>query len=89
MGLWRLVRTWWRVRQRQLDCELLWPDLLGGSEGDVRWAQNAMLMHAMTDPAWREELTEVEIYQAIAALTEVESAGNRSPWKYSAPSKAP
>ena len=89
MSLWRLLRMAWRLRQRKLDCELLWPALVAGAEGDIRWAQNGMLTHAMTDPAWRDELDEVEIYRVIAALTEAESAGNRSPWKCSAPSKAP
>ena len=62
------------MRQRKLDCEILWPDLLGGSEGDLRWAQNAMLLHAMTDAAWRDELTEMEIYRVIAGLTANEMA---------------
>ena len=86
MGLWAIVRTWWRLRQRQLDCELLWPALVDGAEGDVRWAQNAMLTHAMTDPAWRDEMDEVEIHRVIARLTENEFADNRSPWKGRAPS---
>ena len=43
----------------------------------------------MIDQAWRDELVEVEIYQVIAALTEAGSAGNKSPWKCSAPSTAP
>ena len=89
MGLWRLIRTWWRLRQRRLDGELLWPSLVAGAEGDVRWAQNAMLSHCLTDPAWRDELTEVEIYRAIVRLTEREYADSKSPWKCSAPSKAP
>jgi hypothetical protein len=89
MGLWRSFRSWYRMRQRKLDCEILWPSLVMEAEGDIRWAQNAMLEHAMTDPAWRDELTELEIYSIIAALTANESAGNRSPSKYSAPSTAP
>ena len=63
-----------RTRQRKLDCEILWRDLVGGAEGDIRWAQNAMLLHAMSDAAWRDELTEIEIYRAIAGLTEHEMA---------------
>jgi hypothetical protein len=89
MGLWRLIRTLWRANQRRLDCELLWPVLVEGASGDVRWAQNSMLLHCMTDAAWRDEMDEVSIYRVIAALTALESAGNRSPWKCSAPSKAP
>ena len=89
MGLVRLVKMWWRMRQRKLDCEILWPALVAGAEGDIRWAQNGMLTHAMTDAAWRDELTEIEIYSVIARLTEAEYAGSRSPWKCSAPSKAP
>ena len=87
MGLWAIVRGWWRMRQRQVDCEILWPTLVDGSEGDIRWAQNAMLLHAMTDAAWRDELDEVEIYRVIARLTERESAGNKSPWTGPVPSK--
>ena len=87
MGLWRLIRAWRRLRQRKIDCEILWPSLIAAADGDIRWAQNGMLMHAMTDPAWRDELSEIEIYRTIAALTEAESAGNRSPWKCSAPSR--
>ena len=87
MSLWRLFRTWYRMRQRQQDCALLWRELVDGSEGDVRWAQNAMLEHALTDAAWRDELTEVEIYGVIARLTERECAGSTSPWTCSAPSK--
>jgi len=86
MGLWRLVRMWWRLRQRKIDCEILWPSLVDGAEGDIRWAQNAMLTHCMSDRAWRDEMDEVEIYRVIARLTENESAGNRSPWKGPAPS---
>ena len=89
MGLWRLIRTVWRANQRRLDCELLWPVLVEGSSGDVRWAQNSMLLHCMTDVAWRDEMDEVSIYRVIATLTANESAGNRSPSKCSAPSKAP
>jgi hypothetical protein len=86
MAVWAALRGWWRARQRRLDCELLWPSLVAGAEGNIRWAQNAMLQHAMTDPAWRDELTELEIYRVIAALTASEYAGNRSPWKGPAPS---
>ena len=89
MAVWRFLRGLWRMRQRKIDCEILWPALIAAAEGDVRWAQNGMLSHAMSDPAWRNELTEVEIYQIIATLTEAESAGNRSPWRCSAPSKVP
>jgi hypothetical protein len=69
MAVWAFLRGWWRMRQRQIDCETLWPVLVDGSSGEIRWAQNAMLLHAMSDPAWRDELTEVQIYQVIAALT--------------------
>ena len=86
MSLWRM---WWRTRQRKRDCELVWRELVDRAEGDIRWAQNGMLEYAMGETAWRDELTELEIYRVIAALTEAESAGNRSPWKCSAPSKAP
>ena len=89
MGLWRLIRTWWRARQRRLDCEILWPELVAGAEGDIRWAQNGMLTHAMSDRAWCDEMTELEIYRVIIRLTEAESADSKSPWKCSAPSKAP
>ena len=87
MGLWRLTRMLWRANQRRLDCEVLWPLLVEGASGDVRWAQNSMLLHCMTDVAWRDELDEVSIYRVIATLTANESAGSRSPWKYSAPSR--
>jgi hypothetical protein len=73
MAVWRLLRAWWRARTRRLDCELLWPSLVAAANGDVRWAQNGMLNHAMTDPAWCEEMNEVEIYQVIARLTEAET----------------
>jgi hypothetical protein len=86
MAVWRFFRSLWRLRQRKLDCELLWPSLVAAADGDIRWAQNGMLMHAMSDAAWRDELTELEIYRVIARLTECESAGNRSPWKGPAPS---
>jgi hypothetical protein len=86
MAVWRFFRSLWRLRQRKLDCELLWPSLVAGAQGDIRWAQNGMLTHAMSDAAWRDELTELEIYRVIARLTEHESAGNRSPWKGPAPS---
>jgi hypothetical protein len=86
MAVWLALRAWWRARQRKLDCEILWPSLVAGAEGDVRWAQNAMLQHAMTDAAWREEMDELEIYRAIAQLTERESVDNKSPWKAQAPS---
>ena len=89
MGLWRLIRAWWRLRQRKLDCEILWPSLVAAAHGDVRWAQNGMFMHAMTDVCWRDEMDEVEIYRVIAALTEAGFAGNKSPWKFPTPSKAP
>ena len=89
MGVWRLIRTLWRANQRRLDCELLWPVLVEGASGDIRWAQNGMLLHCMSDRAWRDELDEVSIYRIIATLTALESAGNRSPWRCSAPSKAP
>jgi hypothetical protein len=89
MGVWRLVRSLWRLWQRKIDCETLWPELVAGAEGDIRWAQNGMLNHAMTDAAWRDEMDEVEIYRVIARLTENEFAGNRSPWKGRAPSTAP
>ena len=88
MGLVRLIRMWWRRRQRTIDCEILWPSLVAAAEGDVRWAQNGMLLHCMSDAAWRDELSEVEIYQAIAKLTEAGFADSKSPWRYSAPSKA-
>ena len=88
MGLWRLLRMAWRLRRRKLDCELLWPALVAAADGDIRWAQNGMLTHAMTDAAWRDELTEVEIYQAIARLTEAEYADSKSPWKGRSPSTA-
>ena len=86
MGLWRLARMLWRANQRRLDCEHLWPVLVEGSSGDVRWAQNSMLLHCMTDVAWRDELDEVSIYRVIAMLTAGESAGSKSPSKCSAPS---
>jgi hypothetical protein len=69
MAVWALVRGWWRMRQRRIDCATLWPVLVAGASGEIRWAQNAMLLHCMSDPAWRDELTEAQIYQAIAALT--------------------
>ena len=59
MGLWRLARTLWRAHQRRLDCKLLWPVLVEGASGDIRWAQNSMLLHCMTDAAWRDEMDEV------------------------------
>jgi hypothetical protein len=89
MGLWRLIRMWWRARQRQLDREMPWPDLLNGSEGDARWARNAMLMHRMTDPAWRDEMDEVEIHRAVARLAGRGSADSGSPWTGPAPSTGP
>ena len=89
MGFMRRARGWWRARQRQLDCEILWPSLVEAAEGDLRSAQNGMLLHCLNEPAWRDEMSEVEIYRVIIRLTENESAGNRSPWKCSAPSKAP
>ena len=88
MGLWRLIRTLWRANQRRLDCELLWPVLVEGASGDVTWAQNGMLLHCMTDVAWKGELDDVSIYRIVATLTALESAGNRSPWKARDPSKA-
>jgi len=86
MAVWAWLRGLWRARQRKLDCEILWRSLVDGAEGDIRWAQNAMLLHAMSDAAWRDELTRLEIYRAIARLTEAEYAGNRSPSRCSAPS---
>jgi 3-methyladenine DNA glycosylase AlkD len=77
----------WRRRQRKHDCQILWPTLVAGAEGDVRWAQNAMLMHAMSDAAWREEMDEVEIYRVIAALTASEFADSKSPSTGPAPSR--
>jgi hypothetical protein len=67
----------------------MWPSLVAAAEGDIRWAQNGMLMHAMTDPAWRDELSEIEIYRVIARLTEHEFAGSKSPWTGRAPSTGP
>jgi hypothetical protein len=89
MGLWALIQRWRRLRMRKIDCTILWRSLVDGAEGDVRWAQNAMLLHCMTDAAWRDDLTEVEIYRAIARLTAAESAGSKSPWTGPAPSMAP
>lgn len=88
MAVWAFLRSAWRLRQRRLDCTILWPSLVAAAAGDVRWAQNLMLLHVMTDPAWRNELTEVEIYQAIARLTEAGFADSKSPSKSRAPSKA-
>lgn len=89
MGLWRLIRTLWRANQRRLDCEHLWPVLVEGASGDIRWAQNSMLLHCMTDIAWRDEMDEVSIYRVIATLTANEFAGTRSPWKAPALSREP
>ena len=88
MAVWAWLRGLWRLRQRKLDCEVLWPSLVAAAAGDIRWAQNGMLTHAMTDAAWRDELTEVEIYQVIARLTANESAGSKSPWRSRGPSTA-
>jgi hypothetical protein len=54
--------------------------LVAAAEGDVRWAQNGMLTHCMSDRAWRDELTELEIYRTIARLTEAgfADAGSRA-----------
>jgi hypothetical protein len=52
--------------------------LVAAAEGDVRWAQNGMLTHCMSDRAWRDELTELEIYRMIARLTEAGFAENRT-----------
>ena len=42
MALWRFLRGLWRLRQRKIDCETLWPSLVAAAEGDVRLAQNGM-----------------------------------------------
>jgi hypothetical protein len=87
MGFMRRIRAWRRLRQRRLDCEILWPSLVAAAEGDIRRAQDGMLMHCLADRAWRDELSEIEIYRVIIRLTENESAGNRSPWRSPTPSK--
>jgi hypothetical protein len=51
MGIWALIRTWWRARQRAVDIDVLWPILLREA-GDLDRAKAAFAFHAMNDPAW-------------------------------------
>ena len=66
MGLWRLIRVWWRARQRRLDTQILWPICVQGAN-DLDHAKAAFAMHAFNDPAWLE-LGEDEIIQVIDRL---------------------
>lgn len=53
MAVWRLIRSWWHARQRQIDLDILWPICVRGAN-DLDHAKAAFAVHAFNDPAWRE-----------------------------------
>jgi hypothetical protein len=53
VAVWIAIRTWWRARQRRLDIEILWPEIVAQAR-DVQEARLAFAAHAAYDPAWRE-----------------------------------
>jgi hypothetical protein len=68
MAVWRLILSWWRRRQRQLDLDLLWPLCVHGAN-DLDHAKAAFAVHAFNDPAWLE-LGEDNIIALIDRLAE-------------------
>ena len=53
MAVWRLIRSWWHARQRQIDLDILLPICVRGAN-DLDHAKAAFAVHAFNDPAWRE-----------------------------------
>lgn len=59
------LRSKWHARQRRIDMEILWPQLL--QQMPILAARAVFFRHTKTDPAWRE-LSEPEILSIVDAL---------------------
>ena len=66
MGLFTLIRMWWRRRQRAIDLDLFWP-ICCAHAPDLDTAKAAFAVHAMRDPAW-QALGEDEVIRFIDNL---------------------
>ena len=47
-----LLRKWQWANQRKIDLQVLWPQLVMESHGDIERARVAFMVHAISDPAW-------------------------------------
>jgi hypothetical protein len=73
MAVWRLMRSWWRARQRRIDLDILWPICVRGAN-DLDHAKAAFAVHAFNDPAWLA-LGEDEMLDFIDRLERVPTGG--------------
>ena len=53
MVLFRALGLWWRARQRKIDIETIWPELVDQAR-DEWHAKQGMAMHIAMDPAWAD-----------------------------------
>lgn len=59
--------SWYNKIRRQLDINLLWPQLKYQSKGDTSLAREAFIYHALIDDAW-SDLTPKEIENIVNNL---------------------
>lgn len=65
--MFKLISKWWRRRQRSIDMQILWPACKSQAP-DLESAKAAFAVHAFNDPAWTQDYSEQELYDAIDAL---------------------
>lgn len=73
---WRRLRRYNRARNRALDVDVLWPQILRNARG-LAEAKNMFLVHAQSDPAWYKEMSNKE----IADFVDVMESPRMQKWK--------
>jgi hypothetical protein len=54
MNVLGLAMRWWRGRQRHIDVQQLWPQLLEQAKGRRDLAKSAFKLHMAVDPAYSD-----------------------------------
>jgi hypothetical protein len=49
-----MLRRWWNRHRRATDLEILWPECVNMTDGDMVAARAAFLFHTELDPAWSD-----------------------------------
>lgn len=65
--MFRIIRSWWRSRQRRLDLAILWP-ICKQHARNLNCARVAFAIHAFNDPAWVGEYEEWQLIDIIGEL---------------------